>query len=97
VRAGIPAARDQLDAMYRARWGAATPAERAFVRAMAAVGTDNVSRAAIAAELGQTSSSISVPRERLIEKGVIEPVGHGLVRFTMPGFADYVRDRAPDN
>jgi hypothetical protein len=97
VRAGIPAARDQLDAMYRARWGSATPAEKAFVRAMAAVGTDNVSRAAIAAELGQASRSISVPRERLIEKGVIEPVGHGLVRFTMPGFADYVRDRAPED
>ncbi len=97
VHAGIPAARDQLDAMFRARWSSATPAERAFVRAMAAVGTDNVTRAAIAAELGQESRSISVPRERLIEKGVIEPVGHGLVRFTMPGFAAYVRDRAPDD
>jgi len=96
VRAGIPAARDQLDAMFRARWASATPAERAFIRAMAAVGTDNVTRAAIATELGQPSRSISVPRERLIEKGVIEPVGHGLVRFTMPGFADYVRDRAPE-
>ncbi len=97
VHAGIPAARDQLDAMFRARWSSATPAERAFIRAMAAVGTDNVTRAAIAAELGQDSRSISVPRERLIEKGVIEPVGHGLVRFTMPGFAAYVRDRAPDS
>lgn len=96
VRAGIPAARDQLDAMFRARWSSATPAERAFIRAMAAVGADNVTRAAIADNLGQPSRSISVPRERLIEKGVIEPVGHGLVRFTMPGFAAYVRDRAPD-
>ena len=94
VRAGVPAARDQLDAMYRARWGSATPAEQAFIRAMAAVDRENVSRAAIAAQLGQASRSISVPRERLIEKGVIEPVGHGLVRFTMPGFADYVRTRA---
>ncbi len=96
VRAGIPAARDQLDAMFRARWSSATPAERSFIRAMAAIGTDNVTRAAIAGELGQESRSLSVPRERLIEKGVIEPVGHGLVRFTMPGFAAYVRDRAPD-
>ena len=94
VRAGIPAARDQLDAMFRARWAAATAGEQAFIRAMAEVGTDNVARAAIAAGLGQSSSSISVPRERLIEKGVIEPVGHGLVRFTMPGFAVWVRERA---
>jgi hypothetical protein len=95
VRSGIPAAADQLDAMYRARWGSATPAEKAFVRAMAEVGTDNVSRAQIAANLGQDTHAISVPRERLIEKGVIEPVGHGLVRFTLPGFATYVRERAP--
>ncbi len=94
VRAGVPAARDQLDAMFRARWGAATTGEQAFIRAMAEVGTDNVARAAIAARLGQPSSSISVPRERLIEKGVIEPVGHGLVRFTMPGFASWVITRA---
>jgi hypothetical protein len=94
VRAGIPAAKDQLDAMYRARWGSATPAEKAFVRAMAQVGTDNVSRAQIATNLGQDTHAISVPRERLIEKGVIEPVGHGLVRFTLPGFAEYVRERA---
>ena len=94
VRAGVPAARDQLDAMFRARWGAATSGEQAFIKAMAEVGTDNVARAAIAAGLGQPSSSISVPRERLIEKGVIEPVGHGLVRFTMPGFARWVTTRA---
>lgn len=95
VRAGIPAAAQQLDAMYRARWGSATPAEKAFVRAMADVGSENVSRAQIAAGLGQDTHAISVPRERLIEKGVIEPVGHGLVRFTLPGFAAYVRERAP--
>ena len=54
---------------------------------MAAAGDGNVSRAQIAANLGQDSRAISVPRERLIDKGVIEPVGHGLVRFTLPGFA----------
>lgn len=95
VRAGVPAARGQLDAMYRARWGAATRAERAFIRAMADVGDDNVSRRAIANGLGVDTRAISVPRESLIEKGVIEPVGHGLVRFTLPGFAEFVRDRAP--
>ena len=51
-------------------------------------------RAQIAQRLGVDSRSISVPRERLIEKGVIEPVGHGLVRFTLPGFGDYVRGLA---
>lgn len=91
VRRGLPAARGQLDAMHRARWGAATPTEQSFLRSMAAAGPDNVTRAAIAAGMGRDSRSISAPRERLIEKGVIEPVGHGLVRFTLPGFGAFVR------
>jgi hypothetical protein len=91
VRRGLPAARDQLAAMHRARWGAATPTEQAFLAAMAATGLENVTRAAIAAGMGRDSRSISAPRERLIDKGVIEPVGHGLVRFTLPGFGEFVR------
>jgi len=100
VRAAIPAAAGQVNAMYRARWGSATPTEQAFLVAMARALGDrpeqhggNVTRAQIAADLGQDTRSISVPRERLIDKGVIEPVGHGLVRFTLPGFAAYVRSR----
>ncbi len=91
VRAGVPSAATQLDAMYRARWGSATPAEQELLRAMARVDSDNVTRAAIAAGMGVASRAISVPRDRLIAKGVIEPVGHGLVRFTLPGFAAFVR------
>jgi AAA ATPase-like protein len=93
VEAGLPAANQQLTAMYRARWGSATKREQEFLTAMAEAGTDNVTRAQIAAALRTDTRSISVARERLIEKGVIEPVGHGLVRFTMPGFAAYVRRR----
>ena len=97
VRAGIPAARGQIHAMHRARWNSATRGEQSFLLAMAraegAASSGNITRAAIAAELGQDSRSISVPRDRLIEKGVIEPVGHGLVRFTLPGFGDYLREQ----
>jgi hypothetical protein len=91
VRKGLPAARDQLTAMHRARWGAATPLEQAFISAMAAAGRDNVTRAEIAQRMRRDSRAISVPRERLIDKGVIEPGGHGLVRFTLPGFGRFVR------
>ena len=95
VDAGLPAAEQQLAAMYAARWGSATDLERAFIAAMAASGPGNVTRAQIAVAMGVDSRAISVPRERLIAKGVIEPVGHGLVRFTMPGFDAWVRAR-PD-
>lgn len=95
VRAGVPAAAAQLDAMYRTRWRSATRSEQRFLAAMARAATDSggdhVARAQIAGILARDSRALSVPRERLIEKGVIEPVGHGLVRFTLPGFAAYVR------
>lgn len=91
LRRGLPEAREQLSAMHRARWGAASAVEREFLTAMAAAGAENVTRAAIAERMGRDSRAISVPRERLIDKGVIEPVGHGLVRFTLPGFGDFVR------
>ncbi len=82
---------------YTARWGAATELERSFiVGAWPASATGNVTRARIAEAMGVDSRSISVPRERLIEKGIIEPVGHGLVRFTMPGFAAWVAAREQD-
>lgn len=91
VRRGLPEAKEQLTSMHRARWGAATTTERAFLAAMAATGKENVARADIAAGMGRDSRAISDPRERLIEKGIIEPVGHGLVRFTLPGFGEFVR------
>jgi hypothetical protein len=93
ARRGVARAQEQVEAMYAARWGSATPAEQAFLAAMASCGDGNVTRAAIAAALGVDSRSLSVPRERLIEKAIIEPVGHGLVRFTMPGFAGWLRER----
>ncbi len=100
VEAGIPASTAQLRAMYGARWGSATQGEQAFLVAMAAVARresrPNVTRAAIAAELGVDTRAVSVPRERLIEKGIIEPVGHGLVRFTLVGFGDWVADRSSE-
>jgi hypothetical protein len=95
VRRGVPAARQQIEAMHRARWNSATKGEQALLLAMAraeraAGGSGNVTRAQIADGMGVESRSISVPRDRLIDKGVIEPVGHGLVRFTLPGFGAWI-------
>lgn len=90
VQAGYPAAVSQLRELYRARWGAATPAEQEFMVAMSQAGHETVSRASIAAAMQKTSAAVSTHRDRLIEKGVIEPAGHGLLRFTLPGFSAYV-------
>jgi hypothetical protein len=90
LRGAYPHAAEQLATLYRARWSAASPGEQDFMAAMAASGAAQVTRAEIAAALGKDSQTLGVPRGRLIEKGIIESVGHGRLQFTLPGFAAYV-------
>ncbi|MDN4175263.1 ATP-binding protein [Nocardioides sp. SOB77] len=92
VRAGLPLADDQLTSMYAARWAAATELEKQIMSVMAQAGTPTVTRAEIAAALGRPTQALGVPRERLIDKGIIEPASRGEVRFTMPGFDRYIRE-----
>ena len=94
VRAGYSDARAQLMAVFRARWKVATKVDKKFIKAMVELMLENqledVERASIAARMGKKSSELGVPRNRLIERGIIEPSGHGQLRFTIPGFAAYV-------
>jgi hypothetical protein len=92
VNAGLPVADDQLTAMYSARWAAASDLEKKIMAVMAGAGSTTVTRAEIAAALERPTQALGVPRERLIDKGIIEPVGHGELRFTMPGFDRYIRE-----
>lgn len=92
VQAGLPLADDQLTSLYAARWAAATDLEKQIMAVMAQTGSPTVTRAEIAAALGRPTQALGVPRERLIDKGIIEPAGRGEVRFTMPGFDRYIRE-----
>jgi len=92
VNAGLPVADDQLTTMYSARWAAASDLEKKIMAVMAGAGSTTVTRAEIAATLERPTQALGVPRERLIDKGIIEPVGHGELRFTMPGFDRYIRE-----
>ena len=78
--------------MFRARWAKAAPGEQRLMTAMARFGDRPVRRADLAAELGVATTDLSVPRRRLIDKGLIESVGHGRLQFTTPGFAAFVHD-----
>lgn len=80
-----------LASMFRARWDVATPPERALMAAIAVHGNRDVRRADVAATLGVDSDAIGMHRRSLISKGIIEAPGHGTLRFTIPGFAAYVR------
>ena len=91
---GWELAQDRMRILFQGRWDAATDAERAFLSAMAGAGVSPVPRAAIASALGVSTGSISRARGSLIDKGVVAAAGHGMLEFTLPGFADFVRDVA---
>ncbi|GAB5903839.1 ATP-binding protein [Mycobacteroides chelonae] len=84
---------EDMDALFRARWNNATPVQRRFLSAMAQTLSDDrsASRADIAAAMGRDSRAISAARAALIDKGLIAVAGHGLLEFTIPGFAGFVR------
>lgn len=80
--------------MFRGRWAKATPVEQALLTAMAAVvdADGNVTTVDLVTLTGRTTPQWSTARRSLIDKGLIEPAGHGILRFTMPTFPDFVRD-----
>ena len=81
----------ELETMFRARWAKATPGERRLLAAMAALGDDAVRRGEVAERMGVGTNDLSVARRSLLDKGLIEVVARGMLRFTVPGFAAFVR------
>ncbi|MEO9138595.1 MAG: ATP-binding protein [Jatrophihabitans sp.] len=95
VRAGESSMQADLDALFRSRWENATPSERRMLRAIAELGGDGAAqRADVATRLGATTEELSMPRARLLDKGLVQAAGRGRLQFTIPGFADYVLNRA---
>jgi hypothetical protein len=43
-----------------------------------------------------STTDLSVPRARLIDKGLIDAAGRGSLTFTIPGFAAYIREHTGD-
>lgn len=79
-----------MSALHRARWSKASPREREILSAMAHLGGIDVARADIADALGVTSGSLGTARQSLLDKGIVQIAGHGLLSFTAPGFAEHV-------
>jgi hypothetical protein len=98
VLTGYDDALRQLVTLFRARWNKASKGHQKFILAMVELMLDtdseDVDRAMIAHRLGKSTREISVPRSRLIGQDIVEPSGHGLLRFTIPGFAAYVAAQA---
>ena len=93
VTAAIADVRDNLEAgMFRGRWQKTTTAEKTVLLAIAATtGNTGTARTTdVSKVLDVDTRAWSMARQSLIDKGLVEPAGYGRIRFTMPGFGDYL-------
>jgi hypothetical protein len=95
VRVAAPEAEAELAVgFFGSRYERATPAEREYMRTMAALDSDGdapVPTAEVAKALGRKPASLSPARDALIKKGLIYSGERGTVAFTVPHFARYLR------
>jgi hypothetical protein len=99
VRVAAPEAEAELAVgFFGSRFERATPAEREYMRAMAALAGDHdndmdaaVPTSEIATALGRKPASLSPARDALIKKGLIYSGERGTVAFTVPHFGRYLR------
>ena len=92
VAVAAPEAENELAVgFFGSRYERATPAEREYMRAMAAIGDESLPTSAVAEELGRKPSSLSPARDGLIKKGLIYSSERGLIGFTVPHFGKFLR------
>lgn len=86
----------QLDeGFFRVRVARTTQTERSYLAAMASLGHGPYRTGEVADRLGKKSTSLSLVRDKLINKGLIYGPSHGLLDFTVPQFDDYLRRTQP--
>jgi hypothetical protein len=94
VSVAAPEAEGELAVgFFGSRYERATPAEREYMRAMAALGDDPVPTSAVAEELGRKPSSLLPARDGLIKKGLIYSSERGVIAFTVPHFGKFLRSQ----
>ncbi|QTE30354.1 ATP-binding protein [Pengzhenrongella sicca] len=79
------------EGFFRARWDRATPAERRLLHAMAQDDGAASNTTSVAERLGKKLSGIGPARAHLISKGLIYAPDHGMVAYTVPGMAPFIR------
>jgi len=92
VRVAAPEAEAELAVgFFGSRFQRATPAEREYMRAMAALGDGPVATSEVAGALGRRPASLSPARDALIKKGLVFSAERGSIAFTVPHFGAYLR------
>lgn len=96
VEAATASAIAALDeGFYRVRFDRLTPAEKEYLRAMAALGAGPHRSGAIAEVLGRKVTALGPVRSQLIGKGMVWSPAHGETAFTVPGFDGFMRRIMP--
>ena len=97
VERSIPLAVAELDdGFFRVRTGSISASERAYLRAMAALGAGPVRSAEVAALLGKAPRALSPVRDGLIKRALCYSPRWGEIAFTVPLFDQYMKRWIPD-
>lgn len=83
------------ESFFRVRFDRLTPAEKRYMRAMAALGAGPHRSGDIADQLGRKVTSLGPTRSQLIAKGMIWSPSHGDTAFTVPLFDEFMRRIMP--
>lgn len=91
ARRGVLRGQHQLDGgFFRARWDRTTRLEKQYLRAMCPEGDHGVGSGEVATRMRKKITSLGPVRARLMNKGLIYAPDHGIVRFTVPGMAEFI-------
>ena len=94
VVAALPSVDAEMGTLFTARWRSASPRQQDMLVAVARLGGTDVRRADLAGALATTTRAISVARQKLLDKGLLDANKHGHLSFTVPGFTEFVLDQA---
>jgi hypothetical protein len=93
VSVGGEFARREVDeGLYRSRWERATPAQRNLLRIMGELGGENpVAISDLATAMGKRRvSDLSVARNEVIKKSLLDAPERGQLAFTVPGMQTFI-------
>ncbi|HBX81600.1 MAG TPA: ATP-binding protein, partial [Propionibacteriaceae bacterium] len=86
----------KLDAsFFRVRLDRATDLQRAYLRAMAELGSAPQKAADVAAVMGRASTNLGPTRAELINMGLLYTPEHGYAAFTVPHFDRFLLRAIP--
>lgn len=97
ITTAIPGYESKLDeSFFRVRLDRATELQRAYLRAMAQLGSAPQKASDVADIMGRTSQNLGPTRAELINMGLLYTPEHGYAAFTVPQFDKFILRAIPE-